>query len=252
MKSNSQLKRSVILCFIFLLTSKIAFTCSCIGITSFCETTFNNPNIAVVEVINKNTPDVYTSFDVEVKQVISGVINEQNLSINYQWSTCTEFANVSVGDELIINFSATNNLEEAPYPAIGFGNCAVNYLTLKNNIVSGNIYGVEKMEISFDNFLSDFNECTGLSLVDPNVTLLSRIYGIVENPVMSELNIRKASYIEEPFDIFIYNNQGKLIKTVSNISNNIETVNVEAFSPGIYICAFKVRNLVFSKKFIKI
>ena len=69
---------------------------------------------------------------------------------------------------------------------------------------------------------------------------------------MTELNIRKPNYIEEPFDVFIYNNQGKLIKTVKDISNNIETVNVQAFSSGIYICAFKVRNLVFGKKFIKI
>jgi len=89
--------------------------CSCIGTSSFCESTFFSSNIALVKVIDKSTPDKYSSFDVEVKEVISGNVSEQKLSINYNPTSCTEFISVSIDDELIINFSTTYEIDEAPF-----------------------------------------------------------------------------------------------------------------------------------------
>jgi hypothetical protein len=236
---------------IILIQFNLAQACSCIGITSFCETIFYSPNIALVEVINKS-PDNDSSFDVEVKQVISGIINEQKLSVNFYLTSCTDFISVKIGDELIVNFNLTYEIEEAPFPAIDFSGCAVNYLTLKNNIISGRIFGSESIELPEDDFYEKLNECADLSFVDSNNTFIKNLFRIVENPVLSELKVEMPTFLDETFDISIYNNQGKLIKLVKNTVGGLETIDVNTFSSGLYFCTFKIRNLMFTKKFIKI
>ena len=235
----------------FLISYNIIHSCSCIGISNFCETTLNNSNIAIVKVINKETSHDY-SFDVEVTQVISGVVNEQKLSINYILTSCTDFVSVNIGDELIINLKSTYEIDEAPFPAIEFGGCSVNYLTLKNNIVSGRIYGSEHIELSAEDFYKKLNDCADLNYVDPDNTYIKRLFRIIENPALSELNIEMPAFLDETFDISIYNNQGMLLKLVKNTPGGLEKIDVNAFSSGLYFCTFKVRNLVFTKKFIKI
>lgn len=236
-----------VMCFSF----NTALSCSCIAITNFCETTFFNSNIAVVKVINKSSADAYSSFDVEVTEVISGIINEQKLSVNYYATSCTEFVAVEIGDELIVNFDSTFDVEDAPYPAIEFGNCSVNYLTLKNNIISGRIFNLESTELSIEMFYNKLEECTDLSFVNPNNSYITRLFRIAENPVLTELNIVVPSIINETLELSIYNSQGKLVKGIKNVGNGQTPIDIHAFASGLYFCAFKVRDLVITRKFIK-
>ncbi len=123
---------------------------------------------------------------------------------------------------------------------------------MKNNIVSGRIYGTENIELSVDDFYENLNDCADLIFVDQDNTFIKNLFRIVENPVLSELNIQTPVFLDEKFDISIYNNQGKLIKVESNTFGGLKTIDVNTFSSGLYFSTFNVRNLIFTKKFIKI
>ena len=226
------------------------WACSCIGVQNFCESTLHNPNIALVKVVE--TSNNGYSFDVRIEERLSGNIVGENISINYYATSCTDFVNVEVGDELIINFNTLSDIGDAPYPSYDFFLCNVNFLRVENNNVIGMINKNESDKMNLGDFLSLLEECTNLSFVDPETSLISRSFRLINNPVNDILKVKTINIENLNFDLRIYNNCGELIYNDEQLEESNLTINTSSFPAGIYYCAFKVKNAVFTKPFIKI
>lgn len=232
---------------LYISSATIAFACSCIGITSFCETTIYNEKVAIVEVINK-TENGY-SFDVKVIEKLTPNIEEEFISINYYLTSCSHFLDVNIGDELIINFNMLNTHEDAPYPCYDFSTCAVNFLNIEGNNVVGKINDLEDTTISLSTFVNEFDSCLDLIDITTSNSFLKRLFKIKGNPTKDQLKVR-LPYINDDTTIAIFDCQGRILNTVKNIVENDQTINIQGYSAGIYFCAYNYRGITISKKFI--
>lgn len=241
------MKKHILLIVLIVANFSNAFTCSCIAVTSFCETTIWNNKVAIVKVINKNE----YSFDVEVIDHLTNNIEEEYISINYYLTSCTHFIDVEKGDELIINYNVLNNDNIAPYPTYDFSTCSVNYLKLvDDNKVEGRINGIDYITMPFNMFLNDLEKCLNLETINTNSSFIKRLFLIKKNPVQNQLELR-VPYFDEKTAIIIYDIQGRTISTFKNISDKDQSIDINNYSPGLYFCRYIYRGLQVTKKFIK-
>ncbi|NNE13575.1 MAG: T9SS type A sorting domain-containing protein [Saprospiraceae bacterium] len=229
-----------------------AYACSCVGPQSFCESTIGNSNIAIVEVISVNEEDFSFAFDVKVESILSGTIEEEKLSINYSYSTCTDVVRVELGDKLIINFNDLSSESEAPFPTIHFSICSVNYILIQNGNVVGEINSSETESLPIHEFLKNFDKCLTLENLDFEESLFSRFFSVKINPIINTLFLKIPSSLDEEIKIDIYNNLGQRLHSTSSFDSREKVIDLHHIPSGLYNCVFRYKSLAVSKKFVKI
>jgi len=234
--------RTIIIVLITFLLNSTAYSCSCGGPYTFCETI--ELQTAKEEYIVKAVKlrDVNHGMDVEVINAYKGQIPGETIRV---WGDngflCRVYTNqFIIGDTIIMNLYLVDEI----YPGLNdiggekvgdyeLSICGLHFLQVKNNNVTGNIISeTQQIEIGqFDESMMNgklFDECVQTNVEESKIFQDILLY---PNPAAEEVRIISNRRISS---IIIYNSLGQNIYEQINLNNIELDIDVSEFERGLY------------------
>jgi len=165
----------------FLFLSEI-IACSCGGPRSFCISAQYGLAVLEVEVEKKYESNVYSYvryIDFKVRKTLASkdTIAYSHLTLMEGYSICDQivYDDLKKGDKLIISYFHIREDSIANYPVTSFSICSVDFLTLKNNTVTGWIQAegnFEEQSMPYGEFKKNLSQLCDLEILDESSVLV--------------------------------------------------------------------------------
>ena len=218
---------------LLLLNSILGHACSCTGyIDEFCYSADTSDYIALVELLDFDDSSaarfkLIENLNKEIPDTIS-VLGADGINCNL------DLNKFEIGDTLIINTDYYSNgspsTENSNIYYWGIEDCSRHYLEFSSNIVQGKLDTfTDQIEIEYEEFKNRLLDCYDFTL--SSVELSEQSIDIYPNPFKNQILIKSDVRINQTK---IYNLNGQLIKSISNINSKNLSITIDNQDSGLY------------------
>lgn len=237
--------KKILLSFLFPTLPVLAFCCSCIGYTSFCELINPDTKVANVRIINgyfwpTTVDDRKFWIDVVVEETLQGDIQTDTMTILASSGTSCDpgIESFEIGKQLIVHLNESQPNGPTQWFTFRFENtCREDFLKLENGRVSGFIKE-NFTDIAYTEFKQQLGSCVNYTRTYDKPEL-ERSFILFPNPSA----VTAYLYSQHPisnYKLEIYNAIGQLMlsETVNNESKH--PLLVGDFASGVYFVKIQV------------
>ncbi len=249
-KKDTIMKRISTISALFLLPS-LAFCCSCLYGTSFCELITPTKQIANVRIFNTHLDSLNLTLwlAVVVEEALQGSIEQDTMTIlASQGTSCDpDFSEFQIGGNLIVQFDETITGGPTNWPYFIFGNiCEESYLHLKDDMVIGFIREEYEMQ-PYQTFRNQLSDCANYTHIFDKEELEQFIH-IFPVPAASEAFIDT----QIPFDytLTIFTATGQLLQQETVIGKYRHPLYISDLPSGLYFVRLQVGDVTILKRLL--
>jgi Secretion system C-terminal sorting domain len=244
------MKKTATLSALFLLPS-LAFCCSCLRGTSFCELITDVSIVAKVRIFDTHLDSLNMRFwvDVVVEEKLKGNMEQDTITIlASQGTTCDhEFSEFQIDGNLIIQYTETLTGGPTDWPYFIFGSiCEESYLHFKDDMVIGFIREEYEMQ-PYQTFRNQLSDCANYTHIF-NKEELEQFIHIFPVPAASEAFIDT----QIPFDytMTIFTATGQLLQQETVIGKYRHPLYISDLPNGFYFVRLQIGDVPILKKLV--
>lgn len=232
----------------------LAFCCSCLGYTSFCELLSPETKVANVRVINgyfwPTVDEGKFYIDVVVEETLQGDIQTDTMTIlaSTNLSCDPGVEAFEVGKNFIVHLNESLTGGPTDWFTFRFYNgCREEFLELENGRVSGYIKD-GYTDIAYSDFKQQMGTCVSYTHTYDRGEL-ERLFILYPNPTTTTAFINAENIIKD-YKVEIYNAIGQLMlsETVSNENNH--PLPIGDFSNGVYFIKIRLGDEFITKRLV--